>query len=641
MRTFFLAWVGEGVAFNAATHATTATKIWDGAEGGEIVFSIDFEHDEGEFPSLSLELLNPEIGLLSAGRELWVWLSEDTGAGAEPLFNGRVVGVPKNLADQVLEVQFVARPSDFDAQKEAVAAALRVLPYFDPAFLQESLGDPDTVLEAYARRYHIDPVTLEVSTSDMTIGEDMTVEIGEADHFWQEGELVELGDQPKRRITIKGTVTWPQQGEGDVDITRELSIACAEQGSPYPAPFVATLTGDGFKSDWPAPGAEIGGGWSMAASSFIVEASWLQPKSFVVTYGDRSEGLFTAFEMPATTALQKLLGGVAYQRAPTPPKPKAQTVDATTDPFGTWRVAFPLGVYQVAAILHYAAARDRSETVTMVLEADVQSILVDPGASQEDTIEFSSDVIGQPVDDGGALPIGDLRYNSFFKTPRGDLAVRYMLNVAARRLVTSARAVTLNVATPWGLAAGVTCRCNAHLTDRRLPGGEATGKVIGLRRIATGEGEQSAQFKIGCTIGRGQSLAAPAAGSPVYVEDGVLEDGIQARSGAEVEVLAGVLQYQSFDDFDVADDDGVDLLNMTPARVINELTVENGVTAQREAVNAAIRAPTNPDPVKALEDAATRVTFDLVPVEGGAFRVDYAPDVSLLMIPKTIDLEAA
>jgi hypothetical protein len=80
---------------------------------------------------------------------------------------------------------------------------------------------------------------------------------------------------------------------------------------------------------------------------------------------------------------------------------------------------------------------------------------------------------------------------------------------------------------------------------------------------------------------------------------------------------------------------------MTPARVINEISIANGVTAQREAVNAAAARTTNPDPAGALGDLPTEVTIDLVPVDGGAFRVDYTPDVSLLMIPKTIDLEAA
>jgi hypothetical protein len=638
VRVFYLAWVDEGVAFDAATHATTATKIWDGAEGGEIVFAIDLEHNEGEFPSLTLDLINPGVGLLSAGRGLWIWLSEDAGAGAAATFNGRVVGSPKNLAGQIWQVQFVAKSSDFDAQKAAVAAAKRVLPYFDPVFLQEKLDDPDTVLEAYAARYHIDPVTLEVTTSDMTIGEDGTLEIGEADHFYEDGsQLVELGDQPLERVTITGTVTWSQSGEGDVDLTRELCAKFADQGSPYPPNFVSSLTGDGLLSDWPAPLTDIGGGWSMAPSSSIVAADWLQPKSLVITYGDRSDQLQTQFLAPGNTAIQKLLGGTTYWSQ----HPPTQVPDTSSDPFGTWRIAFPLGVYLVSAIAHWKAARDRSETVTVTLEADVQSLTVEPGSAVEDKLDFSSDVVGQAVDLDGGLPIGDLRYNSYFKTDRGQQSFQYMLLVGARKLTESARAVTLKVSTLWGLAAGLTCRWNAHVVDGRLSGGEATGKIIGIRRVASGEGDQQAELQIACTIGRGQALTAPAAGVGVYAEDGILADGIQARTGAEVEVVASVLQYQSFEDFEVTDDDGVDLLNMTPARVINEISIANGVTAQREAVNAAAARTTNPDPAGALGGLPTEVTIDLVPVDGGAFRVDYTPDVSLLMIPKTIDLEAA
>jgi hypothetical protein len=105
-------------------------------------------------------------------------------------------------------------------------------------------------------------------------------------------------------------------------------------------------------------------------------------------------------------------------------------------------------------------------------------------------------------------------------------------------------------------------------------------------------------------------------------------------------LIAGELLYESFDNFTVTDDDGVNLLDMTRRTVLNSLTVTGGPTEQRAAIDAALDVP-EPDPIKALEDTPTVVTLDLVPVDGGAFHVDYDVTVSELVIAQTIDLGAA
>src|SRR5262245_53127215 len=268
MPTFYLAWVAEGTAFNAAAHATTSTKIFDGTDGLEIVFDLQLSHSEGDFPSLVAELINPRVGLLSAGRNQWIWLSADDGAGAVALFHGRIVGIPKNLADEVVEVEFLARPPDYIEQRGALAQMLRVLPYFDPLWLQDSLDDPDTVLETYTARWHIDRVSLDVTTSDIIAGEAGTIEIDESQHLYDEIE-VGYAETPLRRVSIAATVNWHQTGTGEVDLTRRLVSAFQAAGSPYPSPLIASLTGQGLFDDWPAALDEINSGWTFAASSTI------------------------------------------------------------------------------------------------------------------------------------------------------------------------------------------------------------------------------------------------------------------------------------------------------------------------------------------------------------------------------------
>ena len=136
------------------TGPRTPNGPWNPAAHGrfdEDVLSIEIAQSEGDFATLTIGLKNPGLGLLAAGRNLWCWLSWDQAwpDGAQdlvPLFNGRLVGVPRRQAGEVVELQFIARPDDYLIQKGALAASLQVLPYWDPVWLSSSIS-PDTVLE--------------------------------------------------------------------------------------------------------------------------------------------------------------------------------------------------------------------------------------------------------------------------------------------------------------------------------------------------------------------------------------------------------------------------------------------------------------------------------------------------------------
>ena len=106
---FSFAWVDGGDAF--------VDRV------DEDVFAFELSHLEGEFATLNVEIRNPRVGLLKPGRKRWCWLGKDGVA----LFHGRLVGIPTNIREEVVTLNFVARPSDFDARKKAVAAGMRSL----------------------------------------------------------------------------------------------------------------------------------------------------------------------------------------------------------------------------------------------------------------------------------------------------------------------------------------------------------------------------------------------------------------------------------------------------------------------------------------------------------------------------------
>src|SRR4029077_19680740 len=126
----------------------------------ENIIDVAISQEEGGIATLTVGLKNPNIGLLAFGRNLWCWLSWDqawTPDGSAtpdlvPLFNGRLVGLPRLQADEVVQLEFLARPDDFNYQKSQQAQALAVLPYYDPVWLATAsiVTAPDVVLESYS-----------------------------------------------------------------------------------------------------------------------------------------------------------------------------------------------------------------------------------------------------------------------------------------------------------------------------------------------------------------------------------------------------------------------------------------------------------------------------------------------------------
>lgn len=250
---FYFAFVDPGTAFNAVTHAREDA----------VLLSAEFGQDEGDFASLRITTINPiggggnALGLLGPGRKRWAWLSWDIGSGVEPLFFGRLVGIPTDVFASTITLEFQARPEDFNEQKADLAATLKVLPYWDEVFIDEQRrNDPDAVLEAYSALWHIDPVTHEVTISDYLLGEGGT-EIFTASQMVATGLELAIGSPPLVGITVDAVVQWTQRAKGTLDLTNYLNTTWPGGITSY------SLT----KDAWPKPGASLGEGWSVSTSS--------------------------------------------------------------------------------------------------------------------------------------------------------------------------------------------------------------------------------------------------------------------------------------------------------------------------------------------------------------------------------------
>lgn len=603
---YYFAWVDPDEEFDPEVH-----NRFD-----EPILSISVDHQEGSLPALTISLKNPRVGLLNPDRKFWALLSVDVGDGPQLVFRGRLVGIPSDLHKEGVAIEFTARANDYTDQKQALATSLMEPPWWDELWISTEDVTPDTVLEARSALYHVDRTTLEVTISDILDGEDGVITVENALY---NSVSVSYGDSPLKRIDVTAQVSWNQVATGEIDLSRHLWTAFRSSGSLFNFPLVGSLTSDGLLSDWPKPGDDLDGGWSMSPNSFALPAIWQRTWSFQSNWVDQTDSS------------------------------KDVTINAREGPFQyiqiipviyhqgwvTWTATFSMAGISQGFIVQYDADRERNEKVTFSVVADVQPILVDPEGNDLDTLDLSSDFVDDPVDAGGYLPIEDLRRNCFFPTDRGQLSLQHLMLLARAKLRFRSRAVNVTFTVP-GWILDLSCRMSVILVDSRLPGGQVTGKVTSYKLSA--KQNMVTEITIGCPIGRGVVLPDVPGGTDVYATN--YATGYTARTGAQVAVLSGELIYDPID-VSVIDDDGINFFSMTAAEMLEDIIITNGPTAQSVIVNGeAGKKNTAPDPIEALRNAPTQVAVTLKSVQGGPFNTEYVVNVYPLVIPKGVDLEA-
>src|SRR5208282_121837 len=170
-----------------------------------------------------------------------------------PIFFGELIGVPDDLFAEKITLKFLARSMNYIQWKQACAETLRTSPNYDPIFLKDTeRDDPDKILEAWSSLYHVDRCSLEVTASDVLVGEDGTVFFPESPpSAFYDSVKIKIGQAPLNNIQVQATVHWTQRTLGYVD---------------GPDVNVASYTGGTFADEWPKPGKSLGSGWSVEMS---------------------------------------------------------------------------------------------------------------------------------------------------------------------------------------------------------------------------------------------------------------------------------------------------------------------------------------------------------------------------------------
>lgn len=582
---FFFAWVDEDEHFDEGEHLVEDEQI----------FSFEITHAEGEFAQLALDVINPRVGLLSLGRQVWAVLSVRYGTSVHVLIRGRLIGVPQQLQAEVVRLTFLARPPNWEALRAELADDLKVEPFWDPLFLTErALLDPDVVLEARPQLWHIDRVTHEVSASNIIEGEDGTQEV-DGDFFYDSLHVTHR-QTPASVVNVAADVSWQQKSQRSIEIA-----------SRFPRKGIFTYTGDGLLSRWPDPGTKIGKAWEVVRATPRLKNG----RSFV---NDRDQVILTQ-------QLAKLT-----------------------------QVAIGVQTFEVGLALD----RGYTERLTFSLTADVQPLLTEPGEEAVDTVHVSANADTILEEESGLSPIRSDESRRYFQGERGQRSLKYLIMLARARLLHRARAVDIAFEIPFEDGLDMSCRRNVQLLDPRLPGGIAIGKIKAYTLSLNGDtGASACLVTIGCTIGRGGTID-PVDGSPTYVEDGYCAAGYVYRANQTFDALDDVVTYEDFSDVDPTDD-GFDIEHMNASNAVIAVTTDNEADEQMEkaggeladaaAEGGRIFTVLGQIDTQALADAInqnpTTVTLEMVTLAPGPFETPIPVTVSVLKIPKTLDLEAA
>jgi len=613
---YFFAWTDEGIAFDPYLH----TRFDDD------IFDFTLEQQEGDFASLSITIQNPRVGLLSPGRQIWCWFSWWNGIEAVPLFNGRLVGLPDNLHEEEVTLHFIARPSNFQSQKDTLAATMRDLPFFDPIwFAEDSRYAADNVLEARPEAWHVDRITHEVTTSNIIDGEDGTVAFDE-DQVFNDSVGVTYSTNPLRSVTMNAQISWEQAGTGTV--TMPNGGAGLQPGYTF-----QSYTGMGIVDDWPKPNSSIGGGWSYAEST--ITASGAVPTGLVGDIiDDPNDPNFATIY--ADGGFDTSLG--TYLDLP----------DGTHIGF-SYHVAIPNITIGWHLVLKWDANRRKTENLTFTLVADVQDIITLADDGEALVLNMSTSEVTNAVDTpasepsslGGSIPIRSPLARGYFNTSRGASSIQYLIAVARAHLLSRARCVKIDFEVSFedAVAAGISLRKNAAFSDERLPGTDVLGKIIAYELSLSG-GAQRAKITIGATIGK-DGTQVSLGGEPDWVEEGYVEVGYQTYTGQYDILLDADVAYEDQQNVE-PNDDGLNFTTFTSNIVQGfHLVNRNGDDETQEDALDRWTITTSLDlKVSAENTTYAYLTWELPDLTGGPFETNYIVNVTDLKIPRTINLEA-
>ncbi|GLQ53593.1 hypothetical protein [Devosia nitrariae] len=350
-------------------------------------FGWSLSHEEGEVATLAIEREQSGWAIMSPGHPRHGILSvSETGEpqDAVVIFRGRMVGVPSDFFGLTQRIEFEGAPANLreigGVEAGTVDGALITYCRQHLASAPETChlledtdpNDPTSYLLARSAVFHVDPVTHEVSISDLIHGDRV---VGLADHHFHDLEeqpsaMLLEGETPVSAARCTFKVDWTQEAKGICDIAsyfQDFASMTPDLLENAGGEFPAGLIGD-------APGWTLGKSLVTTTDVHWMYGPFLSGRIFEVTYAgnDPETGYF-------------------------------ETIDNHREmvQLGCWGYRFE------TVQLEYSYSQARVEEVHVVVGMDIQDV---PATTRE--LDLGEIGVGDIFSDPGSVPYAPGPYSA-------------------------------------------------------------------------------------------------------------------------------------------------------------------------------------------------------------------------------------
>lgn len=488
-------------------------------------------------PTFRVVAKNPGVGgwMPIALRYADLWEQRDTDPAPVHLARGRLVPLPTGMAGSTIELTFRCLPPSSDDILTAAADALRIgedfdyepdapiedrldAEYYDPlCFGQGASDDPENVLVARPEVWRWDRTTLALGRTHL-VDSDVLHDIG----------YNGIGDPPSLSVThppksiskLRIVASWTQTAKGRQTVSEPDSVS--------------TYTWEDFLASFPQPGTAIGAatGWTLAESEVESVLDDL-PTTLNISgtkFGSASGG---QVRLQPKTINFRLTAAYDYSQQ------REELLDIVM-PSGLQELPDEDDESEVMEIVTLAPLNIDSSTpewlyedpdTLEVMHYDVGDEVLAAGkawtcATEHDATE---DFRVRDYDDGPVLwlqrekraPMRDSRNPRFLDLNRGIRTVRHGVLRLYRAVLERSQCAETTFEVPWMIGRGITTEHSCRIAHHRLPGGELTGKVVGIELLIEEGGRRAARITLASVPGTGSVVSTPGpdqqqAGDVVY-----------------------------------------------------------------------------------------------------------------------------
>lgn len=515
------AWVGSiDTVFDPAVHGRTDLRATQ----------YSFTQQEGGVLKLTVTCENLGIGIMAPGRDQYLLVSwADEGENLRLAFRGVANSMPANLAENLITLDFLAQPDDFDEKLLAFARTLVARPYVDELISGSiaDITDPAVVLEARSELFHIDPVTHEITLSDI-IDYDRLVDLGP--HYVRDSMAPALIMPPVREASLNIVGEWTQEAEGEVDIASRVNSGAGPNGRPT----LTDVSSIGESGDLDNSGWTVGDVVQADSTSRFTSRKYLDGRYEIVLHQRRrgfdGQGNPYYDSWVRTRYGQMPLAMWHYRAVEFPmaysyrqPRREILKVTATADVQDVR--AFGFEEEELDDISLNSLTEDAT---TPAWEEDTDYLAGDKVIFRDKAWKCQSAHTSGPTFQGllsewqdypvnllkpymyrwvqttKDVALKEKRSFSFFETDRGRQVAEHGLLRVRAFLRKRLRAISVTFRARWEDLHHITLRDGVRIQHHFFPGGWVQGKVIAFTKVWSGEGRvRYVEVTIGVSVANG------------------------------------------------------------------------------------------------------------------------------------------